>query len=118
MDMQTVKKEYVADTNLGVYVALSNGKYIVDSDDPAEAQQLSIQAWRGDQRRIDELIREAKSFGLENITVEFIPDVRKVTQEEYEEQQQRLAEGKTPDPYDLGALIDDYKAKHYGDGVQ
>ncbi len=90
---------------MGVYVALSDGKYIVDED----GRQLSIQSIQGDRRRIKELVDVAKSYGLEKITYEFIPDVRKVHDDEYDEQQERLKNGLTPDPYDIGALIDQYK---------
>ena len=109
--METVSKKHLPDTNLGVYVALSKGRYIVDED----GRQLSISAWQGSRKRQAELIEVAKSYGLEDITVEFIPDVRKVSDDEYEEQQERLAEGKTPDPYDLGAMIDEYKS---GRGIE
>lgn len=99
-----MKQTHIPDTNLGVYVALSDGKYVVDEDH----NQLSIQSMRGDKKRVMELIKVARGFGLPSVTVEFVPDARKIGDEEYEEQKDRLKNGLTPDKYDLGALIDQY----------
>lgn len=99
-----MKQTHIPDTNLGVYVALSDGRYVVDE----EGRQLSIQSMRGDKKRYMELVKTAHQLGLEKITVEFVADARQVTLDEYEEQVDRLKNGLTPDPYDLGALIDQY----------
>lgn len=99
-----MKVTHIEDTNLGVYLAKSEGNYIIDENE----NFLCIQSMRGDKKRVVELIRVAKSFGLPDITVEFRPDQRKISDEEFEEQKERLAAGITPDPYDLGHLIDQY----------
>ncbi len=99
-----MKQQHIPDTNLGVYVAKSDGLYVVDED----RNQLCIQSMRGDKKRVMQLIKTARGLGLENITVEFVVDARKIDDEEYEAQTERLKQGLTPDKYDLGALIDQY----------
>jgi hypothetical protein len=99
-----MKTTHIADTNLGVYLALSEGNYIIDEDE----NFLCIQAMRGDKKRVMELIHAAKGFGLKDITVEFRPDQRKISNDEFEEQMDRLKNGITPDKYDIGHLLDQY----------
>lgn len=89
----------------GVYVAYSRGKMIVNE----ERSPLNIPARRGDRNRINQLIKTAESFGLDEITVKFVEGSRRVTEEEYEEQHARLASGEVPDKYDLGNMIEEYK---------
>jgi len=99
-----MKTTHIEDTNLGVYLAKSEGNYIINEDE----EFLLIYGMRNDKRKVVELIKVAKSFGLPDITVEFRPDQRPVSHEEYDEQMERLKNGITPDPYDLGHLIDQY----------
>jgi hypothetical protein len=41
----------------------------------------------------------------------FLQSRRRVTEEEYEEQIERMKDGKTPDVYDAPALLDEIAAK-------
>lgn len=93
--------------NWGVYKAYTRGRPIMDED----GNYLNIASMRGDQRRIRELIHAAESFGLDEISVEFIPGARQIDDEEYEQQVDRLREGYVPDKYDLGNLIDEMNYK-------
>ena len=89
----------------GIYKAYSNGKPIMNED----GDFLNIASMKGDRTKIRELIQAAESFGLDGITVQFLPGARQVDDETYEEQLYRLANGMVPDEHDLGNMIDEYK---------
>lgn len=100
-------------STLGVYVAMSNGLPITDGDGRA----LTIASHKDDLTKIAELMRAAKHYGYtENLDYEFIPEVRKVNDEEYLVQQQRLEAGLDPDPYEINSAVEAYReavgAKH------
>lgn len=95
----------VNETNIGVYIALSFGVPIDDTD----GHTLLIQSKRNDRRRIQTLIKTAKAYGFENVTVEFMQGVRPVSDDEYAVQQARMEAGMIPDTQELGTAIDDYK---------
>ena len=44
----------------------------------------------------------------------FFPGHRKVSDEEYQEQQARASAGLVPDTEDIGALVDDLRTKNNG----
>lgn len=96
--------------NWGVYIWMYNGKAIVDD----EWNHLCIKSGRGDQRKI-EMLKDAaysilKENGLEPGGVpKFLAGCRVVTDEEYEEQKERLAAGLVPDPLDAGSYLDSRK---------
>lgn len=90
----------------GVYVVKnSEGKYVVDED----FNYLSIQAMRGDLKRINALCQAARECGIENPEVEFWEGHRKIDDEEYERQVARQRDGFIPDEYDIGSQLDDYR---------
>ena|ERR1041385_7343828 len=90
----------------GLYFAYYKGRPIMDEN----MNFLTIGARKGDQTRIDKLIRAAIKLGLEpeHLEAKFEGGVRKITQEEWEHQLQRAQWGLTPDPDDIGAMIDGY----------
>ena len=97
MNITTVKQ-----SNIGVYVALSNGLPITDG----EGHVLCIDAKENDLKRITLLLDTAKRYGYrEQLGVEFLDSVRKVSDEEYLVQQQRFEAGLEPDPYDIGDIV-------------
>lgn len=92
--------QVVSEVNYGVYVwRMPNGSYIADSD----KRWLSIASLRGDIRRINQLQEAVKGYGIEEGTPEFIEGVRKVTDDEYDEQLERMEAGMIPDIYDIPA---------------
>lgn len=95
----------VKETNIGVYVALSFGIPIDDGD----GHVLSIPSRENDRQRIGTLIVTAKAYGYDNVSVNFIAGVRKIDDDEYEVQQQRLEAGLVPDVNELGSAMDDYR---------
>lgn len=90
----------VSEVDYGVYVwKMPNGAYLADD----ERRWLSIASMRGDMRRIAELSDTVKAYGIHEGSPEFIEGVRKVTDDEYDEQVERLEQGLIPDIYDIPA---------------
>lgn len=99
----TVKR--VQETNIGVYVATSAGIPIDDGD----GHFLTIDSIQHDRSRIELLHKTAESMGYEQVGHFFMDAVRKIDDDEWIIQQQRLEAGLTPDPYDIGEMIDAHK---------
>ena len=84
----------------GVYLwQMPDGSVVADED----KNFLSIASAYGDAERIAKLKRAAEQCGIFEGSPLFMPGHRKVTDEEYAEQQQRLESGLIPDEYDIGA---------------
>jgi hypothetical protein len=89
-------------SNAGIYVwQLESGKFFTDG----EGNALNIESMRDDQSKIKELTDAAKYYGQPNGKAVFFPNVRKISDEEYSEQKDRMAQGLIPSEYDLGAMI-------------
>lgn len=90
-------------SNYGIYVwQLRSGKMFTDGDGNA----LSIDSMKGDESRIALLRNEAAWLGQPDGQAVFFANVRKVSDEEYSEQIDRMAQGYIPSETDLGALVD------------
>jgi hypothetical protein len=90
-------------SDYGIYVwQLRSGKVLTDDHGNA----LSIDSMRDDQSRITLLQKEASWLGFPDGRPIFMPNVRKVSDEEYSEQLDRMAQGYIPSETDLGAIID------------
>lgn len=97
----------VIDGDLGLYLwQMPNGKYFGNGD----GDFLIIESRHGDIAKMNEIYRAAKYYGAEGGRAVFISNARAVTQSEQEDQMERMLDGKTPDPYDLGALRDEVAA--------
>jgi hypothetical protein len=109
--METPRKpniSVVEETDLGVYVwRMPDGRWIGDDD----GNFLSIAAQKGDLRRVNELAAAVRQFGIEEGAAYFLPGRRKINDEEYEEQRDRLMNGYVPDQYDIPALIEEMKQR-------
>jgi hypothetical protein len=89
-------------SNAGIYVwKLPSGKFFTDG----EGNALSIESMRNDPAKIKELTEAAAYYGQPEGSAEFFPNVRKISDEEYSEQVDRMAQGFIPSENDLGALI-------------
>lgn len=96
----------VNETRYGVYVwQMPNGAVVADE----ERNFLSISSEFGDPRRIAELRAAVRACGIEVGQPLFMPGHRKIDDEEYERQSQRLAEGLIPDEYDAAAWREEFK---------
>lgn len=90
-------------SNYGIYVwQLRSGKVLTDENGNA----LSIDSMKGDESRIALLRNEARWLGFPDGQPLFYANVRKVSDEEYSEQLDRMSQGYIPSETDLGALID------------
>ena len=100
------KTKVVEETNIGMYVwEMPDGKWVGDD----EGHFMHIVSMRGDERRIAQLTDAARGYGIQEGKPVFLSGHRPVTDEEYEEQRQRLALGLTPDPDDIPSLVSRYK---------
>lgn len=101
--MKSIKTSVVEETRLGVYVwEMPDGRWVGDD----EGNYLSVTSFKGDQARIDAITQAVRSYGINEGKAKFLSGQRKITDEEYEEQKQRLAWGLTPDPLDIGEYKD------------
>jgi hypothetical protein len=90
-------------SDYGIYVwQLRSGKMFTDGDGNA----LSIDSMKGDESRIALLRNEATWLGQPDGQAVFFANVRKVSDEEYSEQIDRMAQGYIPSETDLGAMVD------------
>lgn len=96
----------VQETDIGIYVwEMPDGRWVGDED----GHFMLIQAKQGDLKRIAQLRDAAKAHGVTEGRPYFLAGHRPVTDEQYEEQRQRLAFGLTPDPEDSYAQLDELK---------
>jgi hypothetical protein len=104
--MKTIKTSIVEETRLGVYVwQMPDGRWVGDDN----GNYLSVSAFKGDQNRINALTEAIKGYGIHSGQAVFLSGQRQINDEEYEEQQQRLKWGLTPDPLDIGEYKDSLK---------
>lgn len=103
MDILNQKSQIIEETTLGIYVwEMPDGRWIGDD----EGNYLSITSMKGNKSKIDALAREVRSYGIEEGSPLFLSGRRKIDDEEFEEQKQRLKWGLTPDPLDIGVYKD------------
>jgi hypothetical protein len=98
----------VEEVNYGTYLwSLPDGKLITDE----EGNFMCIYAIKGDVKKITELRNFAKSYGVEEGEPVWFSGHRPVSQEEYENQKQRLDWGLVADEWDIPALKEDLQQK-------
>jgi hypothetical protein len=108
MDIKQTSKKVITPNDeyhsFGIYVwQLENGQIVRDED----GNYLSIQAQKGDIRRMAELTAAANTLNLPMPGHPFfLPGYRKISDEEHEEQLDRLKSGLIPDEYDLPAYLE------------
>jgi len=104
--MKNSKLSVVEETRLGVYIwEMPDGRWVGDDN----GNYLSVAAFKNDQKRIDALTEVVRGYGIQTGKAVFLSGQRKINDEEYEEQQQRLRWGLTPDPLDIGEYKDSLK---------
>jgi len=102
MDIKSVNKSVVEETILGIYVWEIDGKWVGDD----EGNFLSITSKKGNRERIEKLRKAVSHYGINRGEPKFLAGRRKIDDEEFEYQQQRLRWGLTPDPLDIGEYKD------------
>lgn len=107
MDIKNIKKQVIEDSILGIYVwEMPDGRWIGDDD----GNFLSVTSKKGNRSRIDALAREVSSYGIYEGQPKFLSARRKINDEEFAEQEQRLKWGLVPDPFDIGSYKDEMKS--------
>jgi hypothetical protein len=92
----------------GVYVWRINGKAVVNEN----FEYLVAPARRGDLAAIARLKKFVNlELGILEGEAVFEEGSRPISQQEWELQMERLLNGETPDPYDLGNLLDEQRSK-------
>lgn len=95
------------DGEYGIYLwQFPDGKFFGNG----QGDFLSIPARKGDLKAMTDIYHAAKHYGRPDGKAVFIPNARQVSKSEQEDQMERLMDGKTPDPYDVGALRDELEA--------
>jgi hypothetical protein len=107
MDINNTKyKVLEEESTLGIYVwEMPDGRWIGDDD----GNFLSVTSKKGNRSRIDALAREVRTFGIYEGGPKFLSARRKIDDEEFEYQKQRLNWGLIPDPMDIGNYKDEMK---------
>jgi hypothetical protein len=107
MDINKINSQVMdEESTLGIYVwEMPDGRWIGDD----EGNYLSITSKKNNKSRIEALAKEVRGFGIYEGQPKFLSARRKVTDEEFEEQQSRLKWGLVPDPLDIGNYKDEVK---------
>lgn len=103
---QTGAKFNDEETRLGIYVwEMPDGRWIGDDD----GNFLSITSTKGNRQRIELLAKAVRHYGIEEGKPLFLSGRRKIDDEEFEYQKQRLEWGLVPDPLDIGNYKDEVR---------
>ena len=94
----------VEEVNYGLYLWLMPDGTLVRDED---GNYMNIASMKGDIRKINALKDFAKSYGLGEGKALWFSGHRQVTDDEYEEQKQRLEWGLVPDELDVPAIKED-----------
>lgn len=103
MNILNQKTQILEETTLGIYVwEMPDGRWIGDDD----GNFLSVTSKKGNRSKMDALAREVRSYGIYEGQPKFLSGRRKIDDEEFEYQNERLKWGLTPDPMDIGVYKD------------
>ena len=107
MDIMKKNTKFLEEeSTLGIYVwEMPDGRWIGDDD----GNFLSVTAKKGNRSLIDALAREVRSYGIYEGGPKFLSARRKISDEDFAHQKQRLEWGLVPDPLDIGNYKDEMK---------
>jgi len=101
-----MNKQIVEETTLGIYVwEMPDGRWIGDDD----GNFLSVTSMKGNKAKIDALARAVRHYGIYEGQPKFLSGRRKIDDEEFEYQKQRLEWGLVPDQLDIGVYKDEMR---------
>lgn len=106
--VKTVADKYSG--QFGLYLWLTEDKKLVANDN---GDFLNIPSVYGDHKKIAALRKAAKECGVDGGGPIFFPGHRRVTQDEWEHQHERLDAGLIPDDHDLPAIIEEASAQKW-----
>jgi hypothetical protein len=102
--MKRTRITEVEETDYGLYLwEMPDGSLVADD----QKNFLNIPAKKNDREKIKLLVDTVKSFGIHEGRAVFWSGHRRVTDEEYEYQKQRMEWGLIPDELDYGAARDE-----------
>jgi hypothetical protein len=93
----------VEEVNYGLYLWMMPDGLVCDED----GHYLNIASMKGDIRKINKIKEIAKYYGLEEGKPVWFSGYRQVSDEEYEDQKERLEWGLIPDELDVPAIKED-----------
>lgn len=107
MDLKKIGAKFNnEETRLGIYVwEMPDGRWIGDDD----GNFLSITSTKDNKQRIELLAKAVRHYGIEEGKPLFLAGRRKIDDEEFEHQKQRLEWGLVPDPLDIGNYKDEVR---------
>lgn len=109
--MAKTKIQIVDEVEYGLYLwEMPDGRLVSDED----KNFLNIPGKKGDINKIKQLTEAARSYGIEEGRAVFLSGNRRVTDEEYEYQKQRMEWGLIPDEMDYGAAQDELRNLNKG----
>ena len=101
-----MKVKVIEESPFGLYVWMTPAGQIIADED---GNYLNVEAMKGDERKIEILRNAAKDCGVEDGKPMFLSGYRRVSDEEYEYQRQRLELGLIPDELDIAAFKEEYE---------
>lgn len=112
MRLKTTNKQEVVEVPWGVYLwQMPDGSFVADD----EGHFLMVASTLGNQQRIDAMKNAVRDFGITEGRPFYKPGHRPVSDEEYEQQKQRMEWGLTPDPLDVASVLEDQRnAQRHG----
>ena len=103
MEILNQKSQIIEETRLGIYVwEMPDGRWIGDDD----GNFLYITSTKGNRSKIAALADSVRHYGIYEGQPKFLSGRRKIDDEEFEHQNERLKWGLTPDPLDIGEYKD------------
>jgi len=107
MELKTINKQEIEEVPYGTLLwQMPNGAFVSDG----EGRYLTLFAMKDDMEKRKVMRDFVKSeFGITEGRVFYMSGNRPITDEEYEEQKQRMLFGLTPDPLDVGAAREELK---------
>jgi hypothetical protein len=103
MEILNQKSQIIEETRLGIYVwEMPDGRWIGDDD----GNFLSITSTKGNRSKIAALADSVRHYGIYEGQPKFLSGRRKIDDEEFEHQNERLKWGLTPDTLDIGEYKD------------
>jgi hypothetical protein len=107
MDINKINTQVLdEESTLGIYVwEMPDGRWIGDDD----GNYLSVTSKKNNKTKMNALADAVRGFGITEGRPLFLSGRRKIDDEEFEYQQQRLKWGMVPDPLDIGNYKDEMK---------